>query len=160
MLYSGNWAEEIDVDGFVIMEKEYVSYMKKFLKDFNYTISVDIGFNEEVEYDNGRELLGEIEFIKITNKDSEIIKKIFGVENLLENAKLLDKSNNGNELYLLEGLFRQPAYYLKYSCPSTGRVYVKGVDPRFAKEHKNADECQAHSFSWSLQEYLQLEKQS
>lgn len=81
MLYSGNWAEEIDVDGFVILEKDYVSYMKKFLKGFNYTISVDIGFNEEVEYDNGRELLGEIEFIKITNKDSEIIEKIFGSEN-------------------------------------------------------------------------------
>lgn len=105
MLYSGNWAEEIDVDGFVIMEKEYVSYMKKFLKDFNYTISVDIGFNEEVEYDNGRELLGEIEFIKITNKDSEIIKKIFGVENdfginLLTSIRKSSEIN-GNDKFII-----------------------------------------------------------
>lgn len=105
MLYSGNWAEEIDVDGFVIMEKEYVSYMKKFLKDFNYTISVDIGFNEEVEYDNGRDLLGEIEFIKITNKDSEIIEKIFGVENdfginLLTSIKKSSEIN-GNDKFII-----------------------------------------------------------
>jgi hypothetical protein len=81
MIYSGNWAEEIDVDGFVIMEGNFVSYMKKFLKDFNYSISVDIGFNETVEYDNGKDLLQEISFKKITKSESEIIIKYFGSYN-------------------------------------------------------------------------------
>jgi hypothetical protein len=81
LMYSGNWSDEIDVDGFVIVDLEFVSYVKKFLKDFNSSISVDIGFNETIEYENGNDLLQEISFEKITNKESEIIEKFFGKSN-------------------------------------------------------------------------------
>lgn len=103
MLYTGNWNDEIEVDGFVLLEQEFVSYMKNFLKRFDYTISVDIGFKEAVEYDNGKDLLQEISFIKITNKDSEIIEKIFGNSNdfginLLMSIKESSEIN-GNEIF-------------------------------------------------------------
>jgi len=81
MLYSGNWNDEIDVDGFVIMEQNFVTYMKCFLRKFNYTISVDIGFNETVDYENGKDLLQEISFERITEKESEIISRFFGSSN-------------------------------------------------------------------------------
>jgi hypothetical protein len=56
--------------------------------------------------------------------------KVYGTEKLLKsaNAQLVD-SAHGYELYQVDGVFNQSAYYLKYACPSTGRVYVSGIDP-------------------------------
>src|SRR3990167_5208196 len=63
--------------------------------------------------------------------------KVYGAEKLLEdsNAILISKSGKGNELFLIDGVFSQPAYFLKYACPSTERVYVSGVDPEIGKTH-------------------------
>jgi len=106
MLYSGNWNDEIDVDGFVIMEKSFVSYMKKFLRDFEYTISVDIGFIETIDYDNGKDLLQEISFSTITNDESNIISKFFGESNDFGDNLLLSikrsSIDNGNEEFNFE----------------------------------------------------------
>lgn len=104
LMYSGNWSDEIDVDGFVIVDLKLVFYMKKFLKDFNSSISVDIGFNETIEYENGNELLQEISFEKITNKESEIIEKFFGISNdfglnLLMSIKQSSENNDGEEVF-------------------------------------------------------------
>lgn len=102
MLYSGNWNDEIDVDGFVIMEKSFVSYIKKFLRNFDYTISIDIGFNETIDYDNGKDLLQEITFLTITNEESNIISKFFGKSNDFGDNLLLSIRNNGNEEFNFE----------------------------------------------------------
>jgi len=103
MLYSGNWNDEIDVDGFVVMEKNYVSYMKKYLRNFNYTISVDIGFNETVDYDNGKDLLQEITFQSITDRETETISKFFGCSNDFGDNLLLSikraSNDNGDEIF-------------------------------------------------------------
>lgn len=58
--------------------------------------------------------------------------RIFGAEKLIEEAgaKLVNKSSRGNELYLIpkeRKLFDEDAYFLKYQCVSTGRIYVSGV---------------------------------
>lgn len=58
--------------------------------------------------------------------------RIFGAEKLIEEAgaKLVSKSRRGNELYLIpktRKLFDDDAYFLKYQCVSTGRIYVSGV---------------------------------
>jgi len=37
------------------------------------------------------------------------------------------------ELHRIDNVFSQPAYFLKYSCPSTGRIYVSGIDPQVGK---------------------------
>ncbi|MHB1275789.1 MAG: DUF6745 domain-containing protein [Candidatus Humimicrobiaceae bacterium] len=60
--------------------------------------------------------------------------KFYGADNLLSelDAKLIDNTA-GYELYKLDKIFSQPAYFLKYSCPSTGRVYVSGIDPKVGK---------------------------
>ena len=84
--------------------------------------------------------------------------KLYDPEKLLKDtkARLLDgKTKKGNELYLIETLFDEPAYFLKYSCPSTGRVYISGIDPDFA-EGKNADECMAWKHYMTLDEYNKL----
>ena len=105
MVYPGNWNDEIEVDGFVIVEKEFVCYIKKFLKNFNNTISVDIGFKETVDYENGTELLLELSFDKITNNESETIEKYFGCSNdfginLLMSIKESSERNDNNNVFI------------------------------------------------------------
>ena len=75
------------------------------------------------------------------------------------NGKLLDKSQRGNELYLLpkkEGILSQDGYYLVYSCPSTGREYMSGIDPIYAKKRPKADDCMAWKHNFTIEEYLNL----
>jgi hypothetical protein len=38
-------------------------------------------------------------------------------------------SEQGYELFLITRVFDEPAYFLKYTCPSTGKTYVSGVPP-------------------------------
>ena len=104
MLYSGNWGDEIDVDGFVIIKSEFVSYIKKFLKSYNSTISVDVGFKEASEYENGNELLQEISFNRITNKEADTIEKHFGISNdfglnLLLSIKQSSEMNSNDNVF-------------------------------------------------------------
>ncbi len=87
--------------------------------------------------------------------------KLVGVEKLFKtkNAKRLDKSKRGNELYLIKGIFSQDAYYLKYTCPSTGRVYASGIDPEIGRK-KDADLAMGWKFQLSKEDYLKLEVES
>lgn len=96
----------------------------------------------------------------IENMEQRMVAiKVIGAEVLLENAKLLDVSLRGNQLYLVEGVFEQPAYFLKYSCPSTGRVYVSGVDPSVGID-ANADKAMAWKLNLSEGEYAKLRQES
>ena len=81
MVYSGNWNEEIDVDGFVVMNKTELLYLTRFLRGYKTQISVSLGFGDYVEYDNGKELLEEISFQEITPAEFETINKFFGTSN-------------------------------------------------------------------------------
>lgn len=60
--------------------------------------------------------------------------RIFGEERLIEEsgAILLDTGTHNQQLYVIPesvGAFDTAAFYLKYNCPSTGRLYVSGVAP-------------------------------
>jgi len=97
------------------------------------------------------------EIMSLKNIEQRMVAlKMMDAEKLLKDskAKLLDKSEKGNELYLVEGVFRQPAYFLKYTCPSTGRVYVSGIDPEIAEQNPNADFCMSWKLGITLDEYL------
>jgi hypothetical protein len=81
MFYSGNWNDEIDVDGFVILNKTQMCHVTGFLKKFKDPISISLGFGEDVEYENGKELLEEITFQEVTPEECETIMKFFGESN-------------------------------------------------------------------------------
>ncbi len=100
------------------------------------------------------------EVMEIQNMEQRMVAlKLLNPVTLLEGtgAKLLNRSNRGNELYLIKGLFSQPAYFLKYVCPSTGRIYISGIDPEFAQENPLADSCMAWKHQLTDEEYAQLE---
>lgn len=58
--------------------------------------------------------------------------RLFGADKLIEEtqATRVSKTKRGNELYLIprsKGFFDEDAYFLKYACVSTGRIYVSGI---------------------------------
>jgi len=102
------------------------------------------------------------EILSLGNTEQRMVAmKVYGMESFLDalKAKLLDKSARGNELYLLSNVFESfpKAYYTKVVCPSTGRIYVEGVDPEFAKDNVNADACVANQLGISIEDYTRME---
>ena len=85
--------------------------------------------------------------------------KVVGVEKLLKEAYLLNKSKRGNELYLIENVFSKPTYYLKFKDSSTGRVYIEGVRPKVGKK-KDADFAQAQAWGLTKKKYAKLRIES
>ena len=72
----------------------------------------------------------------------------------------LDSSSKGNKLWKIPqnaGIFTQDAYFLQYSCPSTAKEYMSGIDPKVGAKG-NADEAQAWKHEYQLQEYLTLQE--
>jgi hypothetical protein len=70
-----------------------------------------------------------------------------------KDGKIIDYTNY---LYLIKDIFDEDAYFLQYACPSTGRIYVDGVDPEFAKKSMNADECMAWKGGVDIEDYRNL----
>lgn len=94
--------------------------------------------------------------------------KRYGVEKILHDAqaKSIHKSERGNELFLIQfdgsrtdNVFSQDAYYLKYSCPSTGRIYISGVPPEMGIT-KDADACMAWKHGLSTEIYKLLNEEA
>ena len=97
MFYSGNWNDEIDVDGFILLNKTQMSYIVGFLKKFKEPISISLGFGEDIEYENGKELLDEISFQEITTDECETIIKFFGESNDFGDNLMLSIKENAEE---------------------------------------------------------------
>ncbi|MGA2228895.1 MAG: hypothetical protein ABSH41_31040 [Syntrophobacteraceae bacterium] len=78
-------------------------------------------------------------------------------------AILLDRSEKGNELYMVElkitDHYDSKLYFLRYQCPSTDKVYLKGIKPEIGLL-RNANLAQAWSFGLTLEEYRGLEAES
>ena len=108
--------------------------------------------------------------IQLSNiEQRRIATQIYGIELLMKslNKKLIDWSSRGNELYEI-GLgktitwvgveFEFTGLVLKYSCPSTGRIYFSGI-PEFDDNGKNiqtANQAMAWKFGLSEVEYMRL----
>jgi hypothetical protein len=101
-----------------------------------------------------------IDVLKIENMEQRYIAlQELGAEKLLKelSAKMIDKTEKGNELYQLDGIIPNKSLkLLKYSCPSTSRVYTKFVPFEFNK----ADEAQSWSFNLKIEEYYSLKSES
>ena len=115
-----------------------------------------VRFDKELFKKVGTNSLSAKEILKIENMEQRMIAlKLRGTETLLEEleAKKLHSSTRGNTLYKIENVFSRDAYFLKYSCPSTARIYVSGVDPEVAEQSLDADICMAWKFKLTPEEY-------
>lgn len=84
--------------------------------------------------------------------------KYVGIEKVFANidSELLDTSSiTGNELYVVKNVFSVPRYFLKYSCPSTARVYMSAV-PDEVGEKKDADAAMAWKHHTEKKDFLNI----
>jgi hypothetical protein len=102
------------------------------------------------------------EIMAIENADIRAVALKYNPDAMLnENAVLIDSSERGNELFLIENtdlnefLEEPEIFMLRMQCP-TGRVFVEGVEPSFARKHMNADVCQAHALGITPNQYRNL----
>jgi hypothetical protein len=76
--WSGNWADEMNVEGFVIMEDSEWKEYQETAKKVNSPFSISVGTNEDIEYPNGTALLENIKAKKLTTDEAKTIIKFFG----------------------------------------------------------------------------------
>lgn len=104
------------------------------------------------------------EILALSNIEQRMVAlKHYGNEKLLQelDAKLLHKSKRGNEMWYFPDLAGEPAWALKYSCPSTGREYVSFVEPEVAREHnEDPDACMGARWGLSPEQYAELRHES
>jgi len=79
VVFSDNWADEMDIDGFQIFEKEDWDATVKRVKSFKFPVTIGFGTNEDNVYDDAAELLGCYTVKKLTDDEAKTITKLFGV---------------------------------------------------------------------------------
>ena len=84
-IFEGNWADEMDISGFKIMsDEEWTEYQKAFNK-YDDTIYYCIGTNEEMEYENGPEVLNDIRtVVDISETEEKFLKTSFKLNRRFE----------------------------------------------------------------------------
>ena len=89
----------------------------------------------------------------IENMEQRMVAlKYLDPEKLLRQAKAKSIDHaKGYELFQVSSIFPSTQYFLKYTCPSTGRIYVSGIDPEVGRK-KSAIEA----LKWKF--YLEDEK--
>ena len=122
-----------------------------------------VSFDEELWTKVTKKTLTAKEILGLSNIEQRYIAlDLYGYENLLEelDAKLLDKSDRGNELYTVAGLLPngQETKFVKYQCPSTGRKYASMVPVRDQSGYdmNNADHAMAWKFNLTPEQYKKL----
>ena len=106
------------------------------------------------------------EIMKIEISDQRTVALKYNPQAIIkEKAKLINKDERGNELYLVEEseintLTNFPKmYFLKMTCP-TGRVFIEGVPPEEAEKNPNATDMQAYLCGLTKSEYMSMSMES
>jgi len=77
--YSANWADEMDVAGFMLLtETEKDMTLASIKKRFRKGGTVSIGSNEEIEYSDFDEVMNDVSITEITKQDFDTINRLFG----------------------------------------------------------------------------------
>ena len=118
-----------------------------------------VQFEEKLYWKSVRQEMNFKEVMGIKDIDQRwVAMKLLG-DKILDGVEkeLLEKSSRGNELWKVKSLFSQhaEAYFLRYSCPSTQRVYFSGIDPEIGKQGKaDLAMCWKHGIPVDVYEQL------
>lgn len=79
--FSDNWADEIDVDSYKVLEfdtKDYNDFLKRveFCRNYQGEMSYGVGSNQWIEYENGADYLSAISLETISKEDYEVLKRL------------------------------------------------------------------------------------
>lgn len=115
--HKDNWADEIDLEGFSIMESDAWNKRKEDISNMTKPFTVYVGTNEEIDYKNGNAFLRTLTVKEITDTEFNFLKTNFGIEfghcpidNLCEDCDDEDEDNgffidsNGQRIYWYSGM--------------------------------------------------------
>lgn len=78
--HSANWADEIDLEGFTIMDSDAWEKRKEKIANINESFTVYVGTNEDIEYRNGNAFLRTLTVKEITDAEFGFLNTNFGTE--------------------------------------------------------------------------------
>lgn len=83
--FSDNWADEMDIDSFVLMDQEWKDeYFNRLKNDFEERLKekdyfcLNFGSNQGIEYEKFDELMRCFTVIEISQEEYDTIEKLFG----------------------------------------------------------------------------------
>lgn len=78
IIFKGNWADEMDIEGFTIVSKEHWEYMQLETRNTEFPIELGIGTNEEMTYEDPEEYLRHFKVHEISDQKVAWLQDIFG----------------------------------------------------------------------------------
>jgi hypothetical protein len=98
--WNSNWADEMDISGYSIMDKEEWNDLKDTLRKKTAPFTIGVGTNEEIDYENGKELLEELEATPISKEEEDVIVRLIGGEfGFTDFAFPVDEDDEDEEYY-------------------------------------------------------------
>lgn len=76
--WCGNYADEFDMSGWLVMEQTDYDDMINDLIMYEGEISWYFGSNEEMQYESGADLASDFEAEKITDEQAKVLEDLFG----------------------------------------------------------------------------------
>ena len=78
--WDSNWADEMDIQGFVIVPTEEANEFNRKLSELKCSFVICVGTNEEIDYDSGQDLLNDLDFTELTEEQYKVIDETIGEE--------------------------------------------------------------------------------
>lgn len=75
--FDDNYADEFDVEGFVVVKSEFAKKWLELVGSFKYSLSFGFGSNEANEYDNGANFVTNVSSMVITDEEANVLANIF-----------------------------------------------------------------------------------
>jgi hypothetical protein len=76
--FSDNWADEMDVNGWVILDSQKWVKIKEKVEAYNDYFSIGFGSNQENEYENGEDFLEAINIRLLSENEFIVLTSCFG----------------------------------------------------------------------------------
>lgn len=76
--WSSNWADEMDVEGFIIVNDEDLQMFKENLEKIDCPITISVGSNQWIDFENGEDLRKSVRVITLTEEQTKVVNDLFG----------------------------------------------------------------------------------
>jgi len=108
IIFNGDWADEMDVEGFMIVSEECWKYKQLEWENTPFPQELYVGTNEAIEYDDIKEYLRDFKVKEISDEEETVIRKLFGLNS---------KFSNFGHVPLIEGTATNEFYEKHGYCP-------------------------------------------
>jgi hypothetical protein len=76
--FSGNYADEFDMSEFMTMKGDEIISIIELLKSYEDEIEICFGTNEDLQFEDGDDLLSQISIKEISDAEADVLDRLFG----------------------------------------------------------------------------------